>query len=384
MNRPPRPLPVWWPEGRPWPPIDIAADRRPVPHWWPQGELWPPADSSSHRLRREQWLPIRIAVLFAIGLHLIVVGLLALVSALARTFGIVWQPVWPVSATILIVVVAGLFVLAMRRVGGPLGVIVAAANRVADGDLSVRLDEQGLPWLRSVARAFNSMTVRLERQQRERRELVADIAHELRTPLSIIQGRVEGMLDEVYPRDDQHVRQLLDETRTLARLVEDLRTSANADSAALALQKEPTDLGVLLEDTVDAFRPDAEARHVRVDVRIPSELPLIGVDPLRIREVLMNLLSNALRYSPDGGTIGIHAEARPKEVIVRVVDEGPGIQPHDLPRVFDRFYKGSTSKGSGLGLSIAQSLVTAHGGTITADSRAGGGTSMSFTLPLGG
>jgi signal transduction histidine kinase len=353
-----------------------------MPEWWPHGESWPPHEAGRHRSRREHWLPIGIAMFFAVALHLIVLGALAVISVMALAFGFVWQPLWPVTATPIIVLVAGLFVVAMRRVGSPMSDIVAAAGRVADGDLSVRLDERGLPWLRSVSRAFNSMTVRLERQQRERRELMADIAHELRTPLSVIQGRVEGMLDDVYPRNDGQVSQLLEETRTLARLVEDLRTSAHAESGTLTLQKESTDLCVLIEEAVDAWRPDAGKRQIRIDVHVAADLPLLDVDALRIREVLVNLISNAVRHSPDGAVIRIHADKNTREVVVHVVDDGEGIAPPDLPRVFDRFYKGASSRGSGLGLSIARSLVRAHGGTIAAERHEGRGTTLSFTLPL--
>ena len=380
LRHPPRPLPDWWPPGRPWPPVDLTP-RGPMPAWWPRGESWPPKTGREQPsdVRR---FPIRVAILFAIGLNLIAAGLAALIRLVAGPLGL--NPIvggsWPLSASVAIVAIAWLFVVAMRRIGTPLSDLVMAADRVAAGDLSVRLDEQGLPWLGSVARAFNSMTLRLERQQRDRRALMADIAHELRTPLSVIQGRVEGMLDGVYPRDEHHVRQLLEETRMLARLIEDLRTSASLDAGTLALQPENTDLDVLIEDAVDAFRPEAERRELQLIVQT-GDLPLLRVDPFRIKEVLSNLLSNALRYSPDGGVVRIEALERPEEVVVRVTDQGPGISSEDLPCVFDRFYKGATSKGTGLGLAIAKSLVEAHGGTIAAQSGPGVGTTIVFTLP---
>jgi len=360
------------------------APRGPMPAWWPQGESWPPKTGPAPRHYELHRFPIRVAILFAIVLHLIAVGLVALIRLVTWPLGIgpILGGSWPLSASVAIVAIAWLFVVAMRRVGTPLSDIVMAADRVAAGDLSVRLDEQGLPWLGSVARAFNSMTLRLERQQRDRRALMADIAHELRTPLSVIQGRVEGMLDGVYPRDEPQIRQVLEETRMLARLVEDLRTSASLDAGTLALQKETTDLDVLIEDTADAFTPEAERRHVRLDVHT-GDLPLLTVDPFRIREVLSNLLSNALRYSPDGGVVRIEAQEQASAIVVRIIDQGPGISSQDLPRVFDRFYKETTSKGSGLGLAIAKSLVEAHGGTIAAESSAGGGTTIVCTLPKG-
>ena len=374
LRRPPRPLPAWWPEGQPWPPVTYA--KRPMPAWWPQGEDWPPRHA---RTGADLQFPIRIAVIFAIVLHLVVVGVVAIVNTV---FGPFVQPlVWPVSGTLLVATVAGLFVVAMRRIGAPLTEIVAAAHRVADGDLSARVEERGLPWLRSLAHAFNTMTARLDRQQRERRELFADIAHELRTPLAVIQGRIEGMLDGVYSRDNDQVTQVLQEARALSRLIDDLRTSANAENGTLALQKEPTDLAVLIEETADLFRPDAAARRVVIDARIPDDLPIVAVDPLRLREVIANLLSNALRHAPEGSVVAIECSLSARSVVVRVSDEGPGIPEIDLERVFNRFFKGPTSTGSGLGLTIARSLVIAHGGTIAAARRESGGTAITVTLP---
>jgi two-component system, OmpR family, sensor histidine kinase BaeS len=382
LTAPPRPLPSWWPPDRPWPPVEPTRSAS-TPGWWPQGEPWPPPDAAS-RSGGSTRFPIRIAILFAIGLNLIVAGAVALVRAVAAPFGVGplgSTPLWSVGVT-LVAATAWLFVVAMRRVGTPVSDIVVAADRVAEGDLSVRLDERGLPWLGRVAHAFNTMTLRLERQQRDRRALMADIAHELRTPLAVIQGRMEGMLDGVYPRDEPQIRQVLNETRTLARLVEDLRTSAHLESGTLTLQKEATDLGVLLEEMAQMFRPEAEARRVSLDVQA-GDLPLLTVDPLRIREVLANLLSNAIRYSPDSGAVRIIAQKDRDEIVVRVVDQGPGILPEDLPKIFERFQKGPTSHGSGIGLSIARSLVAAHGGTIRADSGSEG-TTMTFTVPLNG
>jgi len=269
----------------------------------------------------------------------------------------------------------------MRLVGQPLGEVVGAAERVASGDFAVRVVEHGPPSLRSVASAFNSMTTRLEQQQQARRELMADIAHELRTPLSVMQGRLEGMLDGVYPRDEHQVTQVLEDTRTLARLVDDLRTLAHSESGTLALAKEPTDVEVLLNETVSAFQPEALARNVEVRTNTSGEIPNVDLDPVRIREVLTNLLANAVRHSAKGRLVEVELEATTADIIVRVADRGPGIHPEDLPHVFDRFYKGDASTGSGLGLTIARNLVAAHGGTIAARARPEGGTIVEFTLP---
>jgi len=282
---------------------------------------------------------------------------------------------------LVVILVIVIFFRVMRRVGFPLGDLVAAADRVATGDYATRVAERGPPSLRSVARAFNSMTGRLEAQEQQRRHLMADIAHELRTPLAIIQGRLEGLLDGVYPRDDERLNELLTDTRVLARLVNDVGTLANAESGSLILQKEPTDLSVVIHEVVHSFAGEARAAAVRLEVGSTSDLPLVELDPLRIREVLSNLVSNAIRHA-GGGAVRIEADATAGHIVLRVTDTGTGISADELPKIFDRFYKGVGSRGSGLGLTIAKNLVVAHGGEIRADSRPGEGTTISFTLPV--
>jgi signal transduction histidine kinase len=269
----------------------------------------------------------------------------------------------------------------MRRFGTPLGDIVSAADRVASGDYDARVAERGTPFLRRVARAFNGMTEKLEAQDRQRRQLMADIAHELRTPLTIVQGRLEGLVDGVYPRDEAQLTEVLEETRMLARLIDDLRTLANAEAGSLSLRKEPTDLAVLIHDAVGTFASDAAAARIALRVDDRAELPLVDVDPLRVREVLINLLANALRHTAAGGTISVTASTNERMVAVSVSDTGSGIARDDLPRIFDRFYKGATSHGSGLGLAIVRNLIVAHGGEVTAASELGRGTTIRFTLP---
>jgi signal transduction histidine kinase len=274
----------------------------------------------------------------------------------------------------------------MRRVGTPLGDIVSAADRVASGDYEARILERGTPFLRRVARAFNGMTTTLQAQDRQRRQLMADIAHELRTPLTIVQGRLEGLVDGVYPRDEAQLTEVLKETRMLARLVDDLRTLANAEAGSLSLHKEPTDLAVLIHDAVGTFAADAAAARIALRVDDRAELPLVDVDPVRVREILINLLANALRHTSADGAITVSArlDARTdaRMIVVSVSDTGSGIAPDDLPRIFDRFYKGATSHGSGLGLAIVRNLVIAHGGDVTATSELGHGTTIAFTLPI--
>lgn len=211
-------------------------------------------------------------------------------------------------------------------------------------------------------------------QDRLRRQLMADVAHELRTPLAILQGRIEGLLDGVYPRDESHLAELLEETRHLSRLVEDLGTLARAEAGALELRKEATDLGDLVRDIAAALpRP--------VAVEVPAELPAVEIDPVRIRQVLLNLLANALRHTPVENGIAVEVQAFPQQVLIRVRDSGSGIAPEDLPRIFERFQKGTESRGSGLGLAIARKLVLAHGGDIGIESALGKGTTVTVSLP---
>jgi two-component system OmpR family sensor kinase/two-component system sensor histidine kinase BaeS len=293
---------------------------------------------------------------------------------------------------ILMVVV---FLAVLRRVGLPIGDLIAAAHRVAEGDFSVRVPQHGPRAVRAVAAAFNDMAGRLARQEQQRRELMAEIAHELRTPLSIVQGRLEGLIDGVYPRDASQLEPLLDQTRVLTRLVEDLRTLANAESGVLTLAREPTDIGMLMHDAASDVAAEAAGRGISLKVEDTPAMPAVNVDPVRMRQVLVNVLVNAVRHSarmpfdprhPDPRDLPpptVRADARIVDgrLVVRVADTGPGIPPEELPRIFDRFYKGPGSSGSGLGLTIARSLVQAHGGEIHAESRLGAGTTVTFTVP---
>jgi len=275
-----------------------------------------------------------------------------------------------------------MFLRVMRRVGSPIADIVEAADRVASSDFSVRIAERGPPPLRSVAHAFNKMTDRLQAQDRQRRHLMADIAHELRTPLTVVQGRLEGLLDGVYPRDDAHVSEVLADTRILGRLIDDLRTLASSESGALSLQREATDLVVLVHDVVRSLAADAQGAGVTIRIGQSMNLPLADVDPLRIREVVVNLVTNALHHTPAGGVVSIDGEAKNDRVVMTVADTGAGVAADDLPKIFDRFYKGAGSRGSGLGLTIARNLIVAHGGEIRATSEPGTGTTIVFTLPV--
>jgi signal transduction histidine kinase len=270
----------------------------------------------------------------------------------------------------------------VRRLAAPVGDLIDASGRIEAGDFSTRVEERGPREVRTLARAFNAMSARLEEAEQERRSALADVSHELRTPLTVIQGNLEAIIDGVYPADAQHLEPILAETRILERLIDDLRTLTLAEAGSLVLHREPTDLRALLNDLAAGYRTQAEQAGISLTVTTAEDLPVLEVDPARIREVISNLLTNALRHTPRDGRVELSAALAGDQVEVIVHDTGSGIPTDQLDRIFDRFYRSPDSPGSGLGLPIAKSLVDAHGGTITTTSEAGHGTTMRILLPL--
>jgi signal transduction histidine kinase len=293
---------------------------------------------------------------------------------------------------VLLVFTVGWGARSLRRMFTPLDELFQASERVANGDYSVRVEEKGPPEIYSLMRSFNSMTERLDIHDQQRRNMLADISHELRTPITVIQGSVEGILDGLYPADEAHLKSIIEETQILSRLVDDLRTLAQAESGALHLKREPANLMELIRDAVSGLEAQVREKDIRLELSLAGEEEA-NIDPQRIREVLTNLLSNAVRYTPPGGQIHVRLteagtgvesgalSASKRTATISIEDNGPGIEPADLPHVFERFYKSSDSGGMGLGLSIAKYLVEAHGGRIWAESEIGRGTKISFTLP---
>jgi len=291
-----------------------------------------------------------------------------------------FMPFFMLGAICSIILVAGVFY-AVRRISTPVDSLLEAAGRVSRGDYTTPVEEYGPSEIRTLIRAFNGMLVRLRDTDTRRRNQLADLSHELRTPLTILRGNLEGMLDGVYPADEAHLKALLDEIHILERLVEDLRTLALAESGALELRREPTDLALLLQETAAAFQ--SSASRASFQVTCTRDLPLVNADPARLREVIANLLTNAVKHAPPGGIISLRGQPGSEQtVVIEVEDEGPGIPPEELPHVFERFYKASDSTGMGLGLSIARYLVEAHGGTIEATSPPGRGALIRVKLPI--
>jgi two-component system OmpR family sensor kinase/two-component system sensor histidine kinase BaeS len=270
-----------------------------------------------------------------------------------------------------------------RTVVDPLARVMAAADAVAEGDFTVRVPERGSGEFGRLTRSFNRMVSELERADQQRRNLTADVAHELRTPLHIIQGNLEGIADGVYEADVEQIDRLLGETRQLSRLVEDLRTLSLAEAGQLPMKIEQLEVVELLADVVTSFSGQAEAAGVDLGYSISEEGLLIQGDAGRLDQVLSNLVANALDHTHTGGTIHISASPIQDGVQIEVVDNGRGIAEEDLPFIFDRFWRGEGARqaSSGLGLAIAQQLVQAHGGTIWVKSQLNEGTTFSMEFP---
>ena len=370
-----------------------------------------------HRRRRiERFLFLRFAGAFGLIALLVLGGMAALAFLLTRLFGgdgqtavLVWVGGCGLSLALPLLAV-GLATRAFRGIATPLADVMAAADAVAEGDLSVRVQvsKHGPREFGRLAESFNRMTEELERADQRRRNLTADVAHELRTPLHIIQGNLEGILDDVYAPSAEHIGATLEETCTLARLVDDLRTLSLAEAGQLPLNREPVDVIELLADVSTSFSGQAEAAGINLRVETEgslSALTIIG-DVGRLDQVLSNLMANALRHTPSGGVITLRAEPvlsavegpalstveGPVHDGVRIIvrDTGEGIPAEDLPYIFDRFWRGDRSRshasgaGSGLGLAIARQLVQAHGGRIGVESGVGQGTTFTIELPVGG
>jgi signal transduction histidine kinase len=301
---------------------------------------------------------------------------------------------WAGLAAGAVALVLGL--LLARQLTAPLRALTDASQNLAQGKLDPtqhgdvpQVETRSRDEIGELSRAFNQMARSLARQETLRRNLMADIAHELRTPLSVIRSDLEALLDGVYAPTPEALGSLHEETLLLSRLVDDLRALAQAEAGQLRLERRPVDVGGVLRGAMASFAANAKAQDQRLSLDLPPHLPAVDADPQRVQQVVANLISNALRHAAGaredrgGGRVVVSARQRGGEVQVSVADDGPGILPEDLPHVFDRFWRGDRARagGSGLGLAIARELVLAHGGRIWVESEPGQGASFSFTLP---
>jgi len=282
-----------------------------------------------------------------------------------------------------------LALLLVRQITRPLGSLTHAAGQIAGGDLSVRVPVQSNDELGELATTFNQMAGSLETQEKLRRNLMADVAHELRTPLAGIQGTVEALQDGIFPLTGENLQAVHDQVTLLNRLVEDLRTLANAEAGQLPLDRLPLDLAELCQRQIAAFQPQAVSKGINLTLHRADESIILCADDQRLGQVLNNLLHNALRHTPTGGAIQLHLGSLNGVARVAVIDNGEGVATAALPHLFDRFYRADRSRdrntgGSGLGLAIARQLVQAHGGRIWAESPPAGqlrGSAFIVELP---
>lgn len=284
---------------------------------------------------------------------------------------------------IVIIAVAGVTLVALlaRRMLGrtwrPIGDLIDATRRLGEGEQGVRLDFPGPGPFVPVSRSFNKMAERLEEEDRRRRRLLADIGHELRTPMTVIRGQVEAVIDGLHERGD--LFNVIDEIDLMDRLLDDLRLLGLAESGTLRLETAATDLADLARGVVASFSNMADSKEVEVVVT-EDGAGQVDVDPHRIHQVISNLVANALRQMPHGGRLEIGVSTGVDSAVITVADTGSGITG-DFDRVFERFVRSADSTGTGLGLSISRDLVDAHGGTLTAANRRGGGALFTVTLP---
>ena len=272
-----------------------------------------------------------------------------------------------------------------RNIVAPVGEVAVAAKRVAGGDLSQKVKVKGSSELTELCESFNSMTHTLRRDQELRQNMVADVAHELRTPLSVLRANIEAMQDGVLEASPGNLESLHQETLNLGRLVEDLRTITLAESGQLKIHREPVDIPALASRVVDTMKTQFVSKGIGISLESLGAVP-VDVDPDRIEQVLRNLLTNALHYSSNGDKVVVKLDTQDKGVMVSVTDTGIGISAEDLPHIFDRFYRVDRSRtrstgGSGLGLAIVKQLVEAHGGKVWVESELGKGSTFSFSLP---
>lgn len=271
----------------------------------------------------------------------------------------------------------------------PIRDLTAAMQRVARGELGVQVDVGSDDELGELAAAFNKMSRDLERADHLRRQMTADIAHELRTPVSVLLGYTEALHDGKLAGDPEVYDVLYRETQHLSRLIEDLRILSLADAGELPLTRQPVHPRDLVHHVLRAYAQQAAEKDITLTADVAEDVPFIHVDPDRMAQVLNNLVSNAVRYTPPGGNVTLSVTRNSHAVVFQVQDTGPGIPPEEVPFVFNRFYRGDKARSgengaSGLGLAIAKSIVEAHGGTITVSSRQGAGTTFTVTLPVSG
>lgn len=368
--------------------------RKGSPRQW--GEFPPKRHRLGHRLHPAHWRHSKERFLFrrffrpALLVLLLALAGFGLASLLLQDTPVRWGR--PIIGMAIFLVLSLLAVFSLvrifRRLAAPLVTVMSAADSVARGDFAVRVPEDYPGEFGNLATSFNRMVEELARSEKRRQQLTADIAHDLRTPLHILQGNLEGMQDGIYPRSPEQIALLLEEVRILSRLINDLQTLTLAENDQLTMLFEPVNVPNLLADVAAGFTTQARKKGIALCVEANQQGATIQADPLRLSQALRNLVTNALRYTPQGGSITLTSQCNLDRIHITVRDTGSGIPEADLPFVFDRFWRGDPSRGrqegsgSGLGLSIAKEIVQLHGGRISASSVMGEGTVFTVEIPL--
>ncbi len=343
----------------------------PDPRW--QGPPWSDDGHGPPRV----WRPFIGIVLFLI----IVVPFFGVIFF--NLLGVFRGPGRFVLGGLAILALIGLIGFARNRFGrswAPIGALIDATKRLGDGETGVRVPINEPGPMAAVSGSFNRMAARLEEEDERRRRLLADLGHELRTPLTVIRGEIEAVIDGLH--DPESLSNVIDEVDLMERLLEDLRVLTLAEAGRLQLHREPTDIEGVIGDVVASFSTALDAHDVRAQVKVEPGMGELDVDPYRLRQVLSNLVSNAINQMQDGGRLEVSARMDESTARIEVADSGPGIPLDRLERVFERFVKSGDSTGSGLGLSIARDLVEAHGGTIAAANSPDGGAVFTIVLPV--
>ncbi|MBN1265817.1 MAG: HAMP domain-containing protein [Anaerolineales bacterium] len=276
-----------------------------------------------------------------------------------------------------------------RAITRPVHEMTVAAEEITGGNMDQQVPVRTKDELGKLAQAFNRMSLQLDKANKAREQMTADIAHDLRTPLTVISGHLEGLIDGVLKPSPERFDLMFKETQQLQRMVQDLRTLSLTDAGELKLYKHPVEIREILERAVQAYTHQAEAKGVQLSMHYSEGIPPVQADPQRLAQVMDNLISNALRYTKEGGQIILGSSLKQDSVEITVSDTGKGIHPNNLPYVFERFYRSDTARfqrdgESGLGLAIVKGIVEEHGGTIRVDSEYGAGTVFTISLPLGG
>jgi two-component system sensor histidine kinase BaeS len=311
-------------------------------------------------------------------------------SQLDDTFHAAVNEILTASTAAAVLAAVAVSIFTARRIGDPIRAMLRASRHIADGDYHARVQVPGQDELGALALSFNRMADALERTEQRRMELIGNVAHELRTPLSGVKGMLEGLVDGVLPSEPATFLSMEREVARLQRLVHDLEDLSRAEAGQISLDIRPTDPGALISDAADRLRQQFDDKHVGLDLALASELPQVAADASRITQVLLNLLGNALQYTPASGHVVVRCGQAGSYVLFSVEDTGIGLSPNDMAHVFERFYRVDKSRsraggGSGIGLTISRYLVEAHHGEIWVKSPGHSlGSTFAFTLPISG